>query len=101
MKKYLFPLVLLFTLAAVSFASPYLFSSSVEDWEMHLLGNDNGKIEPMTVPEGQDYRLFWELNLVEGEPFTEKPIQWMPAELYLYEPALPDPNYPDEVLRKG
>ena len=96
MKKYLFSLVVLFAVAAVSFASPYLFSSSVEDWDMHLIGNDNGKIEPMTVPEGQDYRLFWESSLVEGEPFSEKPIQWMPAELYLYEPALPDPNYPDE-----
>ena len=94
MKKYLFSLVLLFAIAAVSFASPYLSSSSVEDWEMYLVGNDNGKIEPMTAPEGLDYQLFWELNLVEGEPFTEYPIQWMPANLYLYEPMIPDPNYP-------
>jgi len=97
MKKYLFPLVLLFTLAAVSFASPYLFSSSVEDWGMYLVGNDNGKIEPMPVPQGQDYLMFWDTYLKEGEPFTEKPIQWMPAELYLYEPTIPDPNYPEDA----
>ena len=96
MKKYLFSLVLLFAVAAVSFASPYLFSSSVEDWEMYLVGNDNGKIDPMPVPEGMDYLMFWNTYLTEGEPFTLEPIEWMPSELYLYEPTIFDPNYPED-----
>ena len=96
MKKYLFSLVLLFAVAAVSFASPYLFSSSVEDWEMYLVGNDNGRIEPMPVPEGQDYLMFWNTYLEEGEPFTIEPIEWMPAELYLYEPTTPSPDFPED-----
>ncbi|HPS54665.1 MAG TPA: hypothetical protein PLP05_03620 [Sedimentisphaerales bacterium] len=96
MKKYLFSLMLLLAVAAVSFASPYLFSSSIDDWQMYMEGTENGIIEPMDVAKGFEYLMFWDMYLAEGEPFTTKPIQWMPAELYLYESTTPDPQYPED-----